>query len=430
MKNLGPNIILLFSLASLILLFGPPCFGAAASKQLVTVEHHFANFSELKDAHGALIPDDIRRRAVGAFMGVLVGDAAGAACEYASGEVPSPGRLDEAMNMVGGPATGAIWGSQWRGAGQVTDDSEQTMATAEKLAKCTNDTVNPEVFLDAMMEWGKTGWAAGKQTRKALSIAESVQRAYPPAVVGIESGQRYMEHVRSLRKSDETESLRSEANGSLMRSIPLAIWGYDLSEDQLFDLVKKAAQITHTAHAVHYAEGFYIIVAAKLIKTGDVETALKETKTWFKKLESEIDTPSKRESWDRVAQWIKDAERFKLNKSILWKEHSKRGFQSRGWCRWAFTFSLAHLMAGTKWPVAIREIIKWGGDTDTNACIAGGLLGAAQGIAKIPDNMISAVLSRDGTSDGVTVPPRYYTNAALKKADALLSARARSKKYH
>ena len=37
---------------------------------------------------------------------------------------------------------------------------------------------------------------------------------------------------------------------------------------------------------------------------------------------------------------------------------------------------------------SIRSVIQLGGDTDTNACIVGGMLGALCGIKNIPDNMI------------------------------------------
>ena len=33
---------------------------------------------------------------------------------------------------------------------------------------------------------------------------------------------------------------------------------------------------------------------------------------------------------------------------------------------------------------SIRQIIQQGGDTDTNACIAGGMIGALVGIKQIP----------------------------------------------
>ena len=44
---------------------------------------------------------------------------------------------------------------------------------------------------------------------------------------------------------------------------------------------------------------------------------------------------------------------------------------------------------------AIRETIQEGGDTDTNACIVGGMIGAYLGAAKLPKEMVSKVLNFD-----------------------------------
>lgn len=46
---------------------------------------------------------------------------------------------------------------------------------------------------------------------------------------------------------------------------------------------------------------------------------------------------------------------------------------------------------------AIAETLAGGGDTDTNACIVGGLIGAAVGVDGIPENMRNSVLNCDTT---------------------------------
>ena len=46
---------------------------------------------------------------------------------------------------------------------------------------------------------------------------------------------------------------------------------------------------------------------------------------------------------------------------------------------------------------AIRETIRLGGDTDTNACIVGGMIGALVGYNNIPQDMIQKLLSFDCT---------------------------------
>ena len=44
---------------------------------------------------------------------------------------------------------------------------------------------------------------------------------------------------------------------------------------------------------------------------------------------------------------------------------------------------------------AMKGTIEQGGDTDTNACIVGGLVGAFLGLQKLPESMVSKTLSFD-----------------------------------
>jgi ADP-ribosyl-[dinitrogen reductase] hydrolase len=52
-----------------------------------------------------------------------------------------------------------------------------------------------------------------------------------------------------------------------------------------------------------------------------------------------------------------------------------------GWAKIAFQHAFYYLKNETTYDVAIKEILSKGGDTDTNAAIVGGLLGAAWGIS-------------------------------------------------
>ena len=53
---------------------------------------------------------------------------------------------------------------------------------------------------------------------------------------------------------------------------------------------------------------------------------------------------------------------------------------------------------------AIRLIIQHGGDTDTNACIVGGLVGALVGVKSFPEDMLIPILSFDCAKNGVKRP--------------------------
>mmetsp|Transcript_20910 Transcript_20910/g.32402 ORF Transcript_20910/g.32402 Transcript_20910/m.32402 type:complete len:90 (+) Transcript_20910:103-372(+) len=72
-----------------------------------------------------------------------------------------------------------------------------------------------------------------------------------------------------------------------------------------------------------------------------------------------------------------------------------------GWLKWGFWFSIYFLRRSVNidpkaiYKHAIRLVIQQGGDTDTNAAIVGGVIGALVGFSNIPEDMTSKVLDFD-----------------------------------
>ncbi len=67
-----------------------------------------------------------------------------------------------------------------------------------------------------------------------------------------------------------------------------------------------------------------------------------------------------------------------------------------GYLKIAFFWSFYYLKNNTSYEEAMRDILLKNGDTDTNAAIVGGLLGA-QGINVIPKTWVEKVISYDST---------------------------------
>lgn len=62
-----------------------------------------------------------------------------------------------------------------------------------------------------------------------------------------------------------------------------------------------------------------------------------------------------------------------------------------GWCVHSLRLGLWALVAASSYEEGVDAVIRSGGDTDTNATIAGALLGARFGISEIPENWLSAL---------------------------------------
>lgn len=65
-----------------------------------------------------------------------------------------------------------------------------------------------------------------------------------------------------------------------------------------------------------------------------------------------------------------------------------------------------------------------GGDTDTNGCIVGGMIGALVGVGNIEEHMLRTLLTFDCTSEGRPRPEFLSVQRhALKNIDKLIKAR-------
>ena len=86
-----------------------------------------------------------------------------------------------------------------------------------------------------------------------------------------------------------------------------------------------------------------------------------------------------------------------------------------GFVRIGFTHAFFHLLEQSTFENALRETLAGGGDTDTNACIVGSLVGALHGIDDIPTSLVEGVLHCD-TRLGHARPAWLQAGDALELA--------------
>ena len=60
------------------------------------------------------------------------------------------------------------------------------------------------------------------------------------------------------------------------------------------------------------------------------------------------------------------------------------GSPNIGYVKIAFDHAFRHLKVGSDFETAVAETLRLGGDTDTNACIVGGMIGALSGFEALP----------------------------------------------
>ena len=97
--------------------------------------------------------------------------------------------------------------------------------------------------------------------------------------------------------------------------------------------------------------------------------------------------------------------------------------QHMGWVLIAFRNAFYHLAAGHSVEQGLIQTISQGGDTDTNAAIAGALLGAADGRASLPVSWLLPVLTcrpDEGLRPHRPRPAEYWPDDLLDLTEALL----------
>ncbi|HAI68720.1 MAG TPA: hypothetical protein DCM38_04690 [Gammaproteobacteria bacterium] len=322
--------------------------------------------------------------AFGCFLGACVGDAAGAMLEF-MGSQPSNALIKQAMTMPGGGILGVA-------SGQITDDSELALCLAQALA--TGRDFNLEHIALLYVEWiNSHPFDMGMTTRHALGCFRDSKWQSICEKEG---------YAVAMTQAARQHCMASKANGSLMRIAPLGIWGSRLDDNELAQCAIKESSLSHPNDSCCHAVACYVIAIASLIENlGQRNKAFNRVTRW-----------ANQNANQEVRSWLQQA---KNNIDVPY--HPQVGF-----IKIAFIHAFRHLLLGTRYRDAIRETLSGGGDTDTNTCIVGGLIGAACGASDIPDNLKIAVLHCDTKQGQHPRPAFLHTTQLPKLTQRLLDA--------
>jgi ADP-ribosylglycohydrolase len=309
---------------------------------------------------GPIAPRDA---ALGAVLGALVGDAAGAVLEFFGREITHDD-VAHALTMPGG-GTWAI------APGQVTDDGELTLSLLRALADANerDGAGRREAAATRYAAWVSSGpFDMGATTAASLGCLRRPEWRARAEVLGVAGAMTEAAHARCMA---------SKANGSLMRITPLGVWGARRAPEVVVQAAAEDARLSHPNPACVDAACVYVLAIATLVRTGgDARAALEEATTWA------------RTSADpEVRGWLDEA---LAGVRVPFSPQD-------GFVRIGFTHAFRHLALGTRYDDAIAETLLGGGDTDTNAAIVGGLLGARWGAEGIPTAWRERVLGCDTT---------------------------------
>ena len=316
----------------------------------------------IRPERGRLIRDPGKlSRAQGCLLGQLAGDSLGGLVEFrGSDEIRR-----QYPNGLQELADGGVWGIL---AGQPTDDSELALMLARTLAKGSFDEGQ---VLSAYRFWRDSRpFDMGRTTSMGLSGRPDAQ---------------------------------SQANGSLMRISPLGIFGAQRPADAAI-WARADSRITHPNLVCQDACAAFVTAIAAAITNGCGPQATYEaaqraaSKPGF--------SPSVRECLDRAAVAAPDD----------FMTH-------QGWVLIALQNAFFQLLHAESLVAGLSDTVTRGGDTNTNAAIAGALLGAVHGRNAVPSTWRHALCScrpLPGTPTAHPRPVEFWPVDVLELAERLL----------
>ena len=292
----------------------------------------------------------LRDRLSGGLVGLLVGDALGVPYEFLS---PSEAPDRSAIEFV--PPPHSPHPAHSVPPGTWSDDGAQALCLLATLLECGS--LDLQVFSQKLLHWlrqaeftpDKRVFDCGIQTRAALS---SLFQGVLPDRSG-PSGEQ------------------DNGNGSLMRVLPLALW-HTGSDEQLYADARRQSLVTHGHLRSQLCCAFYSLWARELIL-------------------------AKSDAWDLAAAKFQrlghsDAAAAKETSFILDQTHRSSACGSGYVLNSLWSVRIA--MQESDYESVVRAAVAFGNDTDTTACIAGGLAGIRDGVVSIPERWRNSLRGR------------------------------------
>lgn len=268
----------------------------------------------------------------GAMIGVAVGDALGAPLEFMS--------AGEIRRKHGGPVREMIGGG-WLDVepGEVTDDTQMTLAVAEGIVMPTGGMFQ---IGENFLAWYRTHPKDVGGT--CAAVLEEMSRNRP------DSGDDWRR--AALRLYERTNG-KTAGNGALMRTVYPALWYKDKTT-----AIQRAVEIGQMTH--HHGVSDQTISAY----TEAIHTIVN----------SDASTEDARAELERITASVRAAG----------TKHDGGQPQPTGYCLDSLVCALDAIRATDSFEDALVYAVNLGGDADTIGAITGGLAGAVYGASGIP----------------------------------------------
>lgn len=275
------------------------------------------------------------------MIGLLVGDALGVPYEFSP-----PASIPDRHLIEMSPPIGFARAHDTVPPGTWSDDGAQALTLVQSLAECPS--LDLQRFTDALMDWYSNG--AMTPDGRVFDVGIQTMRAL----------QHYATHGDPLACSPRDEG--NNGNGSLMRTLPCAL----VAASTPFDVIARARRQSLPTHAhprSQLACALYSLMAWQMVEG---KTAIEALDYAQATLEEAVDPAEKAELGIVLDGRLDPSGGSGYVVDSLWS-------------------AIRCVLATGNYEDCVREAISLGNDTDTTACIAGGLAGILYGEHGIPE---------------------------------------------
>lgn len=291
------------------------------------------------------------------LLGIATADALGAPVEFESAEDINLHEVETNYSNHPNRLTGfGTWGKP---VGTFTDDTSMSLCTAEFLVQGPPHT---EHLMSLYAKWLNEGyWTADGEV---FDVGHTTQTAIS----------------NFLKNGDSTTSgpndIRSNGNGALMRILPILCFAQHADPYTMYNIAQKVTICTHGHEIAVECSFLYLEIANKILhhKYEDKTKYL----AYFQDLIG----------LNSVAHLFSDTwEENYLNQPLE--------VNTQGYVAGSLEIAIHSFVSTNSYKEAVLKAIAYGGDTDTNAAITGGLAAIYYGANSIPTEWIAPLKRKD-----------------------------------
>lgn len=298
-----------------------------------------------------------QERTVGAILGLATGNALGVPTDYCSRQAL---RSRPVSGMTGGGLHGQLPGT-WSG------ETSLTLCTAESLV----GGLNLDDMRNRFVRWMEQGyWTA----RGVVFDLDSAARS---AVSRLRN---------STLPASPSDSI-GQSNGSLVRSLPVALYVFDGAGAERQELVSRVSAMTHPDSTAIMACQMYSMIVAGLMKGLDPQAAYAQVceapaSSLLGRQETETDR-------SHYARFLAGKMGLLRDKNIRSGTYAVSTLEASVWC----------LLTTSDFRSAVLRAVNLGENTSAVGAVTGGLAGATYGVTSIPSDWVDTLARREDVTN-------------------------------